>query len=151
MAPRPGSGRQLRADLGRHWYAIGTCGVVIGLSAQVAFWYAFQLNMSTEEAVTLSFLTFGFARLWRHFNMRDRDASLIRNEATTNRYVWIALVIGILLLLAATYLPVLSEVLGTAAPSAEGWALIAAGSLVPPHVGQVAKIKALRRLLPGLE
>jgi Ca2+-transporting ATPase len=135
----------------RHWTAIGGYGAVIGLSVLAVFWLAFQLGMSTQEAVTVSFLTFGFARLWHVFNMRDADAPLIRNEVTTNRYVWIAIAIGIALLLGATYLPVLGDVLSLVAPSGTGWALIAAGSVVPLVIGQVVKVKALRRLLPGAD
>ncbi len=131
------------------WGVIGAYGVLIGLSVLAVFWYAFQLDMSTEEAVTISFLTFGFARLWHVFNMRDPDAPLIRNEITTNRYVWLSIAIGIALMLSAIYVPVLSTVLSTVAPGAEGWALIAVGSIVPLVVGQIAKIGALRRLVPG--
>lgn len=131
------------------WGVIGAYGILIGLSVLFVVWYAFQLNMSTEEAVTISFLTFGFARLWHVFNMRDPDAPLIRNEITTNRYVWIAIGIGIALMCAAVYLPVLNTVLSTVDPDAEGWLLIAVGSIVPLIVGQIAKIRALRRLLPG--
>ena len=81
--------------------------------------------------------------------MRDPEAPFFRNEVTTNRYVWIAIGIGVVLTLAAAYLPVLSDVLGTVPPSGEGWLLIAAGSLVPLIVGQVAKLGFVRRLLAG--
>ena len=132
-----------------HWGVIGGYGVLIGLSVLGVFWLAFELNLGADEAVTISFLTFAFARLWHVFNMRDPEAPFFRNEVTTNRYVWIAIGIGVVLTLAAAYLPVLSDVLGTVPPSGEGWLLIAAGSLVPLIVGQVAKLGFVRRLLPG--
>jgi len=132
-----------------HWGVIGGYGAVIGLSVLAVFWLAFQLGLGAEEAVTISFLTFAFARLWHVFNMRDPDAPFLRNEVTTNRYVWIALAIGVALTLAAAYLPGLSPVLSTVPPSGEGWLLIAAGSLVPLIVGQVVKLPAIRKLLPG--
>jgi Ca2+-transporting ATPase len=135
----------------RHWSAIGGYGAVIGLSVLAVFWLAFQLGMSTQEAVTISFLTFGFARLWHVFNMRDAEAPLFRNEVTTNLYVWLAIAIGIALLLGATYLPVIGGVLSLVAPSGTGWGLIVAGSLVPLVVGQLVKVGPLRRLLPGIE
>jgi Ca2+-transporting ATPase len=130
-----------------HWGVIGGYGALIGLSVLAVFWYAFQLDLGAEEAVTISFLAFGFARLWHVFNMRDPDAPFLRNEVTTNKYVWIALAIGVVLMLAAAYLPGLSPVLGTVAPSGEGWVLIAVGSLVPLAVGQLAKLRVFRRLL----
>ncbi len=132
----------------RHWITIAAYGALIGGSVLAVFWYAFQLNLGREEAVTISFLTFGFARLWHVFNMRDPASPLLRNEITTNRYVWGAVAIGIVLMLAAAYLPVLSPVLGTVAPSAEGWALIAAGSLFPLLVGQIVKSAPVRAMLP---
>ncbi|MFW5678468.1 MAG: cation transporting ATPase C-terminal domain-containing protein, partial [Rhodosalinus sp.] len=112
------------------------------------FWCTFQIGLDADEAVTISFLTFGFARLWHVFNMRDPASPLLRNEVTTNKYAWIAIGIGIVLLLAAAYLPVLSPVLGTVAPSAEGWLLIAVGSVIPLIVGQIVKLKPIRNLLP---
>ncbi|MEE4117487.1 MAG: cation-transporting P-type ATPase [Paracoccaceae bacterium] len=132
----------------RHWTAIGGYGVLIGLSVLAVFWLAFRLGMNTQEAVTISFLTFGFARLWHVFNMRDADAPMLRNEVTTNPYAWLAIAIGIALLLGATYLPVLGEVLGLAAPSGIGWVLIGTGSVVPLVVGQLTKSRTVRRLLP---
>jgi Ca2+-transporting ATPase len=130
-----------------NWIQIAAYGAVIGLSVLAVFWAAFQLGLGTGEAVTISFLTFGFARLWHVFNMRDADAPFLRNEITTNRYVWIALGIGILLLLAAVYTPVVNTALETVAPSAAGWALVAAGSLLPLLIGQLSKTSMVRKLL----
>lgn len=131
------------------WGVIGAYGILIGLSVLAVFWYAFQLNMSSEEAVTVSFLTFGFARLWHVFNMRDPEAPFLRNEVTTNRYVWIAIGIGVVLMLAAIWVPGMSTVLSTTAPDGEGWALIAVGSVIPLIVGQIIKIPAVRKLWPS--
>jgi len=131
------------------WGVIGAYGALIALSVLAVFWYAFQIGLDAEEAVTISFLTFGFARLWHVFNMRDPDSPIIHNEVTTNKYVWIAVATGVLLMLAAAYLPVLSPVLNTVAPSGEAWLLIVVGSLIPLIVGQIIKLGPIRRLLPG--
>ncbi|MFZ3040631.1 MAG: cation-transporting P-type ATPase [Thiobacillus sp.] len=40
------------------------------------------LGMAPGQAVTVSFLTFGFARLWHIFNMRDPNSALLKNEIT---------------------------------------------------------------------
>jgi Ca2+-transporting ATPase len=132
----------------RHWGVIAAYGALIGGSVLVVFWLAFRLGMSTGEAVTISFLTFGFARLWHVFNMRDAEAPLLRNEVTTNPFVWLALAVGVALMLAAAWLPGLSLVLGTVAPSLEGWVLIAVGSLVPLVIGQIAKASWIRSMRP---
>ncbi|SDY48844.1 cation-translocating P-type ATPase [Citreimonas salinaria] len=130
------------------WGVIGAYGALIALSVLAVFWYAFQIGLGADEAVTISFLTFGFARLWHVFNMRDPDSPMFRNEITTNKYIWIAIGIGVVLMFAAAYLPVLSPVLGTVAPSGEGWVLVAVGSIIPLIVGQIVKLKSIRRLLP---
>lgn len=100
--------------------------------------------MSEEAAVTVSFLTLGFAQLWHVFNMRALDAGLFRNEVTENLFVWGALLICIGLIGAAVYLPGLSRVLGMTPIDATGWALVAGGSLVPLILGQVAGAILLR-------
>ncbi|MGM0585965.1 MAG: cation-translocating P-type ATPase [Pseudomonadota bacterium] len=132
----------------RLWGAVGAYGVLIGTSVLAVFWAAFQMGMSQEEAVTVSFLAFGFARLWHVFNMRDPGTGLLRNEVTLNPWVWAALAIGAALMLAAVWAPVLGPVLQTAAPDLRGWGLIAAGSLAPLLIGQLVKWGPIRRLLP---
>jgi P-type Ca2+ transporter type 2C len=104
--------------------------------------------MATERAVTISFLTFAFARLWHVFNMRDPGSNLVRNTVTMNPYVWGALAIGVALLAAALYVPLLSQVLRTVEPGATGWLLIAIGSLVPLPIGQLMKIERVRSIMP---
>jgi Ca2+-transporting ATPase len=113
------------------------------------FWGAFALGMTGAEAVTVSFLAFGFARLWHVFNMRDPETPAIRNQVTLNPWVWVAIGIGVLLILAAAFLPGLSTVLQTAPLGLKGWGLIAAGSLAPLLLGQLFKLRAVRRLLPA--
>jgi P-type Ca2+ transporter type 2C len=97
------------------------------------------LGMEEQRAVTVSFISLGLMRLWHVFNMRSNRSGLLRNEITRNRYVWGALGLCVLLLLAAVYLPILSTALGTVAPGLSGWLLIVGISLVPLLVGQVLK------------
>ncbi|RBI83347.1 cation-transporting P-type ATPase [Rhodosalinus halophilus] len=131
----------------RLWGAIGGYGLLIGGSVLAVFWAAFQLGLTREEAVTVSFLAFGFARLWHVLNMRDPDTRLFDNEVLSNRYVWAAVGLGIALMLATIYVPVMRTVLETAVPGPQGWLLIAAGSLAPLFVGQLLKTRIARRAL----
>jgi Ca2+-transporting ATPase len=97
------------------------------------------LNMAQEQAVTLSFLTLAFAQLWHVFDMRERGSSFARNDVTENAYVWGALLLCVFLLLAAVYLPGLSDILRVRYPSLAGWGLVVGLSLVPWAVGQILK------------
>lgn len=125
----------------RHWLAIGGYGALIAASALGAFATALLwLEMETSHAVTISFLTFGFARLWHVFNMRSADSQLLTNEITSNGFVWISIVIGIVLLLAAAYIPVIAEVLSVHAPGGEGWLLSLSFSVLPLIIVQLMKI-----------
>jgi Ca2+-transporting ATPase len=125
----------------RHWFAIGGYGILIGGSVLAVFAYCLLgLGMSQERAVTISFVTFSLARLWHVFNMRDAGSHLLRNTVTTNIWVWGAVLVGVLLILAALYVPILKDVLKTVDPGLDGWLLIALGSTLPLVVGQLFKL-----------
>ena len=61
-------------------------------------------------------------------------------RAFTTSWVWGAVALCVALLLAAVYLPGLSDVLQARDPGAEGWALLLGMSLVPLVVGQVVRL-----------
>jgi Ca2+-transporting ATPase len=98
------------------------------------------LNESHAEAVTASFLTLAFARLWHIFNMRSAESRLIHNEIVTNPCVWGALVLCSGLLLGAVYAPGLARVLSLSSPGAHTWVVIATLSIVPLILGQTIKM-----------
>jgi Ca2+-transporting ATPase len=95
--------------------------------------------MEEEQAVTISFLTLAFGRLWHVFNMRDSNSGLLRNEVTQNRYVWLALLVCTGLLSMAVYISPLANVLQLVNPGWQGWGFILAGSLIPLVIGQILK------------
>jgi Ca2+-transporting ATPase len=133
----------------QHWAAIVGYGLLIAASVLVAFWMALSsLGMETDRAVTVSFLTLAFARLWHVFNMRDGGSHPINNDVTRNPFVWGALGLCSALLVAALYLPGISTALHMVPPGRNGWPLIFGMSLVPLLFGQA--LKQLRgRALPG--
>jgi Ca2+-transporting ATPase len=135
---------------GFHWYVIFSYGFVIGVAVLGSFALALDwLHMETSHAVTIAFLTLAFARLWHVFNMRDPESNMIWNDVTRNPFVWGALAICIGLLLIGVYLPVLSGVLDLVNPGATGWSLIITASMVPLLVGQLVKVRPMRKLARG--
>lgn len=90
--------------------------------------------------------TFSLARLLHTLNMREPETPLLEDPVVTNRYVWGAIGIGVVLLLAALYVPYVSDALQTVDPGPDGWVLIVIGSVVPLIVGQLTKLRAVRRL-----
>ena len=125
----------------KHWRAIALYGLLIAATVLAAFAVALiPLNLEEPKAVTISFLTLAFGRLWHVFNMRDTGSGLIRNEITTNPYIWGALLICTGLLLSAVYLPGLHDALQTVNPGLTGWGLAIAISFIPVLVGQIVKL-----------
>jgi Ca2+-transporting ATPase len=123
-----------------HWLGISAYSTLIGFSVLGSFILALRrFEMDNLHAVTVGFLTLAFAQLWHVFNMRSLGTGLIRNEVTSNPYVWGALGLCIGLLLAAVYLPFLSELLGTTPLDLTGWGLTLGFSLVPLIFGQLLK------------
>ncbi|MFP4536777.1 MAG: cation-translocating P-type ATPase [Dichotomicrobium sp.] len=135
----------------RHWLVVAGYGLVIGGSVLAVFAYALMvLEMSETRAVAISFATFSLARLLHTLNMREPETPLLEDPVVTNRYVWGAIGIGIALLLAALYVPYVSDALQTVNPGVDGWVLIVIGSVVPLIVGQLTKLRAVRNLFSGL-
>jgi len=95
------------------------------------------LDLSTEAAVTVSFLTLAFAQLWHVFNMRSPRSKMLLNEVTQNQYVWAALLISISLTLGVFLIPAASEALQLRLPSLASWTLILGMSLLPLVFGQI--------------
>ena len=125
----------------KHWWAIALYGLLIAVTVLGAFALALiTFNLGEQKAVTISFLTLAFGRLWHVFNMRDAGSGLIRNEITTNPYIWGALLICTGLLLSAVYLPGLHDALKTVNPGVNGWGLAIAMSFMPLIVGQIVKV-----------
>jgi len=129
----------------RHWIYIVASSVVLAAAVLGGFALSFHwLEADRSAAVTVSFLTLAFARLWHVFNMREEGTHVVRNDVVRNPFVWGALGLCSLLLLAGAYLPGLSLVLGLEAPDVRTWALILGASLAPLVILQLQKGRALR-------
>jgi Ca2+-transporting ATPase len=130
----------------RHWLGIGGFGLLITIAVLVSLGWAIRgLGFATERAVTVSFLTLAVAQLWHVFNLREIGSTLTRNEIVRNPWIWGALVLCALLLLAAIYLPGFSTVLRTVDPGLAGWGVVLTMSLAPTLVGQIWLAIASRR------
>jgi len=121
------------------WLTIGGFGALIAVCMLGAFAYALMvLKVAPETAVTISFLTYGLARLWHAFNMRSIGTGIFSNSIMKNPFVWGALVVCAALLLSAVYVPFLSSLLGTQPLQPSEWAVVVVGSLMPLVIGQIA-------------
>jgi Ca2+-transporting ATPase len=135
------------------WLGVVAYGAIITaavLGAMVIGMLYFK--MDEKKAVTVSFLTLAFAQLWHVFNMRDTNSKVLTNSIVRNPFIWGALLLCSLLLVATIYVPVLAKVLNVANPGMEGWMLIIGMSFLPLLIGQlVLFVMKIRRpyLLPN--
>jgi Ca2+-transporting ATPase len=127
-----------------YWLSIFGYGMSITFSVLLVFALTLNNMLGTDEsqAVTLSFLTLAFAQLWHIFNMRDRNTSLLRNDITSNPYVWGALGLCVALLILSVYLPPMAGILKLVNPGFGGWLLVLAASSFTCLIGQLLKLRA---------
>ena len=88
-------------------------------------------QLDTKSIVTVTFLTLAFAQLWQVFNMRHPQSSPLRNEVTSNPYIWGALLLCTVLLAAPPHLEPAAQLLDLVRPTETMWALILAASFAP--------------------
>lgn len=122
-----------------HWLAIGGFGVLIGASVLGVFAVALVLlEMEPAAAVTVSFLTYAFARLWHLFNMRSLDSHLLDNSVTRSRYVWAAIGLCLMLIFLSLFVPAAASLLHLSALTGQQWLVVLVGSALPFIVGQIS-------------
>ena len=115
-----------------HWQRIVIHGAVIATTVLVAMVVAINyLGFSSTRAVTVSFCTLALAQVWHVFNMRSNMSQVFNNEITRNFWVWAAVIVCVVLILVAVYIPVLATVLQLEHPGRDGWLLIVVMSFIP--------------------
>jgi Ca2+-transporting ATPase len=135
QAPRP----RHEAVLTRaHWQAVGGWSLLLAICVLGSLTVAFHLlAFDTDRAVTISFLTLAFGKLWFVNNLRSPGSGRLDNEITRNPYLLASIALCVGLLAAAVYLPGISDLLDTVPPGPIGWLVIGGVSLVPFLVGLV--------------
>jgi P-type Ca2+ transporter type 2C len=142
--PRPQNEPVLTFD---HWKAVAGWSLIISASVLGALTLAINLaGFETGQAVTVSFLTLGFGKLWFTYNLRNPGTKFFSNDIVRNPWVAGAIILCIILLLATVYLPGLSDLLDTQKPEKTGWYIILGMSLVPFIWGQILRtFQAVKR------
>jgi len=121
----------------RHWLAVGGWGGLIAACVLASLYIALTgLGLTEPAAVTVSFLTLGFSKLWFVFNLRDWRIAMLASPIVRNPWIWGAIGFCAILLGAAVYAPGLSDLLETRSPGLAGWGAILGFSLVTVLIGQ---------------
>jgi Ca2+-transporting ATPase len=118
------------------------CAVLSAMAISI-----YILDYALPQAVTVTFCTLALTQMWHVFNMRDDIGSILDNEIVRNYWVWAALLLCLVLVLAAVYAPGLSDILALHAPDMRGWVLISLASLVPLVTAPLVRAWTLRSKL----
>ncbi len=123
------------------WGVIGGWSAVIAGCVLAALLIGIhRLDLEQPAAVTLSFLTIAFGKLWFVFNLSDPGSPPLANDVVRNPLVWAAIALCAGLLLVAVYFPALASVLDTRHPDAAGWTVVLVLSAVPFVIGQGLRV-----------
>jgi Ca2+-transporting ATPase len=125
----------------RLWIALGFIGAVVGLAGLGA--YLTGKALGEGEAQTMAFATVALAELVLVFSCRSERAAAWRGPR--NPWLVASVLLSLVFLAAAVYLPFLHEPLGTVSLGAREAAVVSAFALVPALVTEVAKAYARKR------
>jgi Ca2+-transporting ATPase len=128
------------------WALVAAQGAVMTVATLAAMALARHLGLDGGTIVTVSFLTLALTQVWHTFNMADPGQPAFVNDTTRNPYVWGAVLICLVLIGLACYLPPLAEVLRLASPDARAWAIVLGASLSAMALVRLVTV-GLRRLL----
>ncbi len=113
------------------------------------FAWAYQSGRSLPEAMTMAFVCLVLIQLFNAYNFRSDRLSILRRPFA-NRWLNLAVLWELGLLLLVVYLPVLHAPFGTFALTAADWAIAVGAAVTIVPVVEVAKALARRGILGDL-
>ena len=125
----------------KDWIAIALYAVAISLSVISALLYCkAYISADNKVANNIAFITLAFVQLFHVFNMSSAQSKLLVNEVTTNKFVWLAILICTGLMLLVYAVPQIRLVLGLAVLPARAWIIAILAALLPLLLVQLYKI-----------
>ena len=108
---------------------VGVVSLASGLIVLLLFYQSLQTGHELVYAQSLAFTFLGVNTLFAVFVMRNFATPIWKTNLFDNGYLWIGVTIGLLLQLAAIYLPPLQRLLGTVPLEMRDWGQIILGSI----------------------
>ncbi|MCM8570017.1 cation-transporting P-type ATPase [Gramella jeungdoensis] len=94
------------------WYAMIAYSLCITLAVIGITWYGYSFNGYSPVIVNnMAFYTLILGQLLNVFNLTSRKSSFIFNEVTSNKWVWGAIIISLLIVVLAYWIPFLNTIL----------------------------------------
>jgi Ca2+-transporting ATPase len=123
------------------WKRIVFYALVMTISVLGVYWYAInQMGFSPEEGNTITFFALSLAQLLHVFNMYSGKLRFFNNEITSNKFIWMALVLCILIMFASYFMPFLRQILSLQILDIAALELILAAGITPVLVIQTVRI-----------
>ena len=124
----------------KNWFMIASHGLVLTIFVIGAYFFA-SLYWGLSDAVcnNVAFFSLAFAQLWHVFDMREANEPFIKNQVTKNKYVWWALTLCIVAIVASYFIPQINSVLSYQELDLKIWVLIGITSLLPLVTIQILK------------
>ncbi|MDX2137873.1 MAG: HAD-IC family P-type ATPase [Chloroflexota bacterium] len=108
---------------------------------------AFTIGMSwygtgegLRHAVTIAFMTLALAQIFHAFNARSQRDTVFNKRLFSNRWLWAATGICVLLQIAAVYVPFLQDVLDTVPLNLQDWGVVAGFATAPIVIVELVKL-----------
>jgi Ca2+-transporting ATPase len=130
----------------KNWITIFLYAATMTIAVITAVIYCKQV-ISTDNKIlnNIAFITLAFAQLFHVFNMASVHSNLVVNEITKNKFVWIAILICITLVIVVYLIPQMRSILGLEVLSTEIWLMSLLAGLIPVVLAQAYKIIWLRK------
>lgn len=126
------------------WKRVVFYALVMTASVLGVYWYATdQVGLSAQEGNTITFYALSLAQLLHVFNLYSGKFRFFNNEITRNKFIWMALMLCMLIMLLTNYIPFLRQILSLQKLDLQALELILAAGFIPLFVNQ-----ALRAFLP---
>ncbi len=123
----------------RQWFSIVIYALCISLSVLGMLYYAIYLGFDPAITNNLTFYTLVFTQLLHVFNLPSRSQSFFINQVTSNKYIWIAILICLVITFFAYYQPTMRQVLSLKDINLDEFLLIIPFSILPVLLIQILK------------
>ncbi len=111
-------------------FLIATVSLMGGLSSFLAFYYIWHADQNLDLARTMAFTTLACGTLVYVFSIKTLEKNIFSSRPFRNKYLNLGVLAGLLLQLAAVYMPFLNKFLNTVPLSFYHWLMIIAASII---------------------
>lgn len=125
----------------KDWNKIFLYAITMTIAILVAVFYSkYAISSDSKVLNNVAFITLVFVQLFHVFNMSSAHSKLIMNEITKNKYVWLALLICIAIMVLVFVIPQVRLVLGLTILPSKIWFVSILSAMIPLVIFQFYKM-----------